>query len=101
MPSVPDGFHVDDLTLPTAGLLITPHTTAHQATCPSCGRSSTRVHSTYWRTLKDLPWQDRTVTWHLRVRRFRCNHCPGRIFVEPAAGLGSRKARRSERLAEA
>jgi len=77
MPSVPDGLHVDDLTLNAAGLLITAHTTAAQATCPSCGRSSTQVHSAYWRTLKDLPWQDRTVTWHLRVRRFRCGHCRG------------------------
>ncbi len=37
MPSVPDGLHVADLTLDTAGLLITAHTTAAQATCPSCG----------------------------------------------------------------
>jgi transposase len=101
VPSVPDGLHVDDLTLDTAGLLITAHTTAAQATCPTCGQSSTRVHSAYWRTLRDLPWHDRTVTWHLRVRRFRCGHCLGRIFAEPAAGLGLRKARRSERLAEA
>ncbi|MCF4124452.1 ISL3 family transposase [Methylobacterium sp. SyP6R] len=100
MPSVPDGLHVDALTLDTAGLLITAHTTAAQATCSSCGQSSTRVHSAYWRTLKDLPWQDRTVTWHLRVRRFRCGQYPGRIFAEPVAGLGSRKARRSERWAE-
>lgn len=41
------------------------------------------------------------MTWHLRVRRFRWGHCPGRIFAEPAAGLGPPKARRSERLAEA
>ncbi|BCM85646.1 hypothetical protein mvi_41070 [Methylobacterium indicum] len=41
------------------------------------------------------------MTWHLRMRRSPCGHCPGRILAEPAAGLGSRKARRSERLAEA
>jgi len=59
------------------------------------------MHSTYQRTLKDLPWQDRAVTWRLKVRRFRCSHCPGRIFVEPVPGLAARKARRSQRLAEA
>lgn len=41
------------------------------------------------------------VTWRLKVRRSRCSHCPGRIFVERVPGLAARKARRSERLAEA
>ena len=101
MPSVPDGLHVDDLTLDKTGLLITARTTAAQASCRVCGRASTRVHSRYWRTFKDLPWQDRSVTWRVQVRRFRCGHCPGRIFAERVPGLGTRKARRSDRLAEA
>lgn len=33
MPSVPDGVHVDDLTLDTSGLLITAHATMDGATC--------------------------------------------------------------------
>lgn len=101
MPSVPDGVHVDDLTLDEAGVRITARTTAAQGSCQVCGRASSRVHSTYWRTFKDLPWQDRAVTWRVKVRRFRCSHCPGRIFAEPVPGLGARKARRSDRLAEA
>lgn len=44
---------------------------------------------------------DRAVTWRVQVRRFRCSHCPGRIFAERVPGLGARKARRSDRLAEA
>jgi transposase len=59
------------------------------------------VHSSYWRTLKDLPWQDRSVTWRVKVRRFRCSHCPGCIFAEPVPGLARAKAQRSDRLAEA
>lgn len=101
MPSVPDGLHVDDLTLDKTGLLITARTTAAQASCRVCGRASARVHSRYWRTFNDLPWQDRSVTWRVQVRRFRCGHCPGRIFAERVPGLGTRKARRSDRLAEA
>jgi transposase len=101
MPSVPDGVQVDDLTLDTVGLLITARTIAAQACCQACGRASARVHSRYWRTFKDLPWQGRAVTWRVQVRRFRCGHCPGRIFAEPVPGLGVRKARRSDRLAEA
>ena len=101
MPSVPDGLHVDDLTLDGSVLLITARTTAAQASCRVCGCASARVHSRYWRTFKDLPWQDRSVTWRVQVRRFRCSHCLGRIFAERVPGLGTRKARRSDRLAEA
>ena len=56
MPSVPDGLHVDDLTLDETGLLITARTTAAHASCRVCGRASVRVHSRYWRTFNDLPW---------------------------------------------
>ena len=101
MPSVPDGLHVDDLKLDATGLLITAHTTAAQVTCPACGRASTRVHSMYWRIFKDLPWQDRAVTWRIRMRRFRCPHCPGRTFAECVPGFAGAKARRSDRLAAA
>ena len=101
MPSVPDGLQVDDLTLDGSVLLITARTTAAQASCRVCGRASARVHSRYWRTFKDLPWQDRSVTWRVQVRRFRCSHCLGRIFAERVPGLGTRKARRSDQLAEA
>ena len=68
LPSVPDGLHVADLTLDAAGLLITARTTAAQVACPACGQSSPRVHSAYWRTLTDLPWQDRAVTCRVKVR---------------------------------
>jgi transposase len=101
LPSVPDGLHVDELTLDAAGLLISARITADRASCPTCGRSSSRLHSAYWRTFKDLPWQGRTVTWCLKVRRFRCSRCPGRIFAERVSALGGRKARRCDQLAEA
>lgn len=101
LPTVPDGLYVDELTLDPSGLLLLARTTAAQAVCPTCGYASSRVHSRYWRTLQDLPWQDRAVTWRVQVRRFRCSHCPGRIFVERIPGLMGSKARRTERLSKA
>ena len=101
LPSVPDGLHVDDLKLDATGLLITARTTAAEAVCPVCGLTSGRVHGSYWRTFKDLPWQDRAVTWRVRVRRFRCEHCPDRTFAERVPGFAGAKARRSDRLAAA
>ena len=101
LPTVPDGLCVDELTLDPSGLLLLARTTAALAVCPTCGRASSRVHSRYWRTLQDLPWQDRAVTWRVQVRRFRCSHCPGRIFVERIPSLMGSKTRRTERLSEA
>jgi transposase len=101
LPTVPDGLHVDELMLDPSGLLLVARTTAAQGVCPACGQRSSRVHSRYWRTLQDLPWQDRTVMWRVEVRRFRCSHCPGRIFVERIPGLMGSKARRTTRLAKA
>ncbi|KQO56354.1 hypothetical protein ASF32_23375 [Methylobacterium sp. Leaf91] len=101
LPTVPDGLHIDELTLEPSGLLLLARTTAAQGVCPGCGQRSSRVHSRYWRTLQDLPRQDRAVTWRVEVRRFRCSHCPGRIFVERIPGLMGFKARQTTRLAEA
>lgn len=92
-PSVPDGLHVDDLRLDAARLLIIARTTAAQVTCRTCGHPSSRVHSFYWRTFQDLPSQDRVVTWRVKVRRFRCGHCPGRIFAERMPGVLPRPKR--------
>lgn len=88
MPAFPDGLHVDDLTLDGTGLLITVRTTAAEASCRVCGCASARVHSRYRRTANDLPWQDRTVTWRVQVRRFRSGHCPGGYFRRTRAGAG-------------
>lgn len=98
-PSVPEGVRVDELALDADALTITARTTAARAACSHCGCWSARVHSSYLRTLEDLPWQDRSVTWRVKVRR--CSRCPGRIFAEPVPGLARAKAQRSDCLAEA
>jgi transposase len=61
------------------------------------------VHSSYDRHLADLPSLGRTVSIHLRVRRFYCRNtaCPRRTFVERLPNLVAPFARRTCRLAEA
>ena len=49
LPTVPDGLHVDELTLDPSGLLLLARATAAQAVCPNCGHTSSRVHSRYFR----------------------------------------------------
>lgn len=55
LPTVHVGLHVDGLTLDPTGLVLFARTTAAQAVCPACGHRSSRVHSRYYRTLRDLP----------------------------------------------
>jgi transposase len=71
--------------------------------CPDCGRTSRAVHSRYDRHLADLPSLGRTVSIHLRVRRFYCRNtaCPRQTFVERLPNLVAPFARRTGRLAEA
>jgi hypothetical protein len=54
LPSVPEVVQVDELALAADALTITARISAARAACPRCGRWSARVHSSYWRTLKDL-----------------------------------------------
>jgi len=68
------------------------------ATCPTCGTGSDHVHSHYWRTIADLPWQGRQIVLRVQVRRFRCRHCGSHIFAERQPEI-ARKERRTGRLA--
>jgi transposase len=66
--------------------------------CPSCGGSSTRVHSRY-----RAPWQGLPVRILLQARRFFCvdERCSRRIYTEHLPGTVAHYARRSCRSSEA
>jgi transposase len=70
---LPDAAHVrlETWSLGPASATITLTLSAPQAAacCPLCGRRSKRVHSSYERTLADLPWGEYAVTVRLKVRR--------------------------------
>jgi transposase len=67
------------------------------ATCPRCQHRSTAVHSSYRRTVADLPIAGTQVLLHLQVRRFFCRRtaCPQRIFAERFSGLVPVRSRHS------
>jgi transposase len=58
--------------------------TRRWARCPLCQRRSKRRHSTYERTVADLPCAGAGVVLHLHVRRFVCRvrWCRRKIFAE-------------------
>jgi transposase len=78
-------------------------TTHPNASCPTCGSESQRVHSRYTRHLAEEPAFGRRVRLQMTVRRFLCPHsgCPRHIFVEPLDGFAARHARTTTRLAQA
>ena len=102
LPLIPAGLVVDRVVTDPERVIITTHLSAGCASCPDCGRSSSRLHSHYVRTLADLPWQGRPVAIKVRARRFRCVtvECPRQIFAERLPSAASARARRSRRLGD-
>uniref|UniRef100_A0AAU3HUB2 Transposase family protein n=1 Tax=Streptomyces sp. NBC_01393 TaxID=2903851 RepID=A0AAU3HUB2_9ACTN len=70
------------------------------ASCPDCGRFSSRVHDRYQRRLRDLPLADQGFVIRLVVRRFICGSacCPRRTFAEPFSRLAVPHSRFTTRL---
>jgi len=72
------------------------------ACCASCQQPSSVVHSRYWRVLRDLPVQAKSVKLHVEVRRFRCRNedCRRQTFVEPLASVTVKRSQQTLRFSE-
>jgi transposase len=77
--------------------------TSTSASCPVCGRPSSRIHSKYMRTLADLPWHGTPIRLELQARRFFCDTLgrPRQILTERLPGTAAVHSRKTLRLAEA
>ncbi len=100
IPFALPGCRVNQVRVTPDHLELQGATTHAQAHCPTCGRASRAVHSSYTRTLHDLPIATSSVRLLLTVRRFRCTNrvCPRQTFVEPLTDLAPAFARRTHRL---
>lgn len=67
--------------------------------CPYCGSASHRVHSTYHRTVTDLPILGKRTILHLEMRKFFCpnQECRFKTFAEQPGNEIFRYRRRSRR----
>src|SRR5919202_4017035 len=94
LPTAP-GLRLDRVTIGADEILATLVATQPRSACPVCDRLARSVHSSYQRTLADLPWGRFAVRRHLVVRKFFCRtpHCPRRIFTERLPGLVAPYAR--------
>src|SRR5690242_17854113 len=101
LPDLP-GFCVEQISRTESRIVITARATFPTACCPDCEQPSSRVHSYYTRSPKDLPSSGRCVVLILRVRHFRCANalCPRKTFAEPLPTLLLPHAQRTSRLRE-
>jgi transposase len=99
VPALPAlaGLHLDTLVTTDTTIIITATCAASAGTCPDCGQLSTRIHSSYLRHPRDLPWGGFPVQFVLRVRRFFCDTptCARTTFAEQVAGLTRPYAQRT------
>lgn len=93
------GVRVDRVWWEGDRLHLAATTTRRAARCPLCRRRSKRVHSTYPRTISDLPCAGAQLTVHLRARRFVCRvrWCRRRVFCERLPALVAPWGRRTLR----
>ena len=64
------GFTIDAVHTLDGKLLVEATAVRSSVACPDCQQLSTRIHSGYMRTPRDLPSSDQFVQLHLHVRRF-------------------------------
>ena len=100
MKLIPPGLVADRCAVEDKEIRVQAHYRSPDAACPDCGVFSGQVHSSYERTLMDLPAHGRRVLIRVTIRRFRCSEgaCARKTFAEPLAGIvDGRFARRTAR----
>jgi transposase len=98
--SLPEGFEVTNIARTDGILTISAVSTQKAVCCPLCSTAATRIHSSYTRTLGDLPCAGQQVRLLLQVRKFFCQvaTCARKIFVERIAPFIKPWARVTTRL---
>jgi transposase len=96
----PSLLRLESIVIEGAKISLTVRSLQHSVPCPLCQTPTSRLHSRYRRTLRDLPWGPFPVEIVLSVRRFRCARqtCPRRVFTERVPDLVAPYARATLRF---
>ncbi len=78
------GLRFDHIEIGERHITLTVTAVRATAACPLCQHRSKEVHSSYTRTVADLPWSGTTVSLQVQTRRFACpvESCARKIFCE-------------------
>lgn len=68
---------VDGVELEKDKIKISCHLSSTSCKCPTCGETTTQVHQSYERRLRDLNIAAREVYLLVKIRQFYCKHCNG------------------------
>ena len=70
--------------------------------CPACNACSSKLHSYYFRKVKDLPAFGNRVDLHIRAKKWHCYnpHCVRQIFTERFDHFFKPYKRTSDRIRE-
>jgi transposase len=103
IPFTLPGFVVDGVQTVDPTVIVDAHAVWPAAACPDCQQLSSRIHSRYIRTPRDLPLSEHRVRLRLLVRRFFCSSpsCPRRTFAERLPELLPARAQRTTRFTQA
>jgi transposase len=98
--SLPPGVRITDYSILNSTLYLLLTSTSSSASCPLCLTPSSAQHSSYYRTVRDVPCGDYALRIQLRTRRFFCRQqdCTRRIFTERFASFLLPRARMTERF---
>jgi len=100
LPFLKSNIQIRSMFQTALGLEMQAEGSSLTASCPDCCQSSASVHSSYKRTLKDLPAWGFPTFLILRVRKFFCqnDHCQRGIFAERFPSITKPYRRRTSRL---
>ena len=82
--SLPEGMLIDKIQETESDVSIAVISTSPTSCCPCCSEASSSTHSSYKRTVRDVPCGGRRVQLSLTVRRFFCRNtiCERKVFTE-------------------
>ena len=98
---LPKGVRLRRIVLVPDAVVVEAKATAPGARrCPGCQTPSAHVHSSYTRTIADIPVGARHVIVRLHVRKFGCRNvqCLQRIFAERFPTYARPRARKTIRM---
>lgn len=100
---LPKGMLIDQVQITETGLRIAVIATHPTSRCPLCSESSSSIHSSYRRSLRDVSCGGRQVQLSLTVRKFFCRNalCPRKVFTERMPQFVEPWARMTIRLCQA
>ena len=70
-------------------LTVSVVSTKTKAVCPHCGHESSKIKTTYWRTVQTGPTFKKSVYLNVEARSFKCENpqCSHKSFSEPLNGI--------------